>query len=119
MIEYINKIELQGKVHKIKLQDFPSGKRVVLTVRTCTVIYRAEEHFVETTWHNVVVWSNNPDIPNFDQIASLQPDSWIHIVGRVRDYKMTNAQQVETYNREIVAREVTVVSEPEPAFDNQ
>lgn len=110
-LEFINKVEVQGKVFRVKYAEYPAGKKVTLTVRTSQVVYKGDDHFVDTVWHHISVWEDAVGAEKIEQIAALTSDDWVHVIGKTREYKAATPTGETTY-REIVAYEITPFKGP-------
>lgn len=107
-MEYINKVEIQGRVGNIRTNNVNGSAVANLTIAT-EHLYKNRDGVAtsETTWHNVVAWSNS-QMPDFQKISK---GSALYISGRLRLNKYSNEDGVEKQFTEILAKEIKLVSE--------
>lgn len=103
-MEYINRIELQGEIGAIRVQevqDMLVANFALVTefVHKCNI--------VETSWHNIVAWESSM---LFDPSVLKKGDK-VRVVGRLRTSKYTSANGEEKMFYEVVASLVTTVKE--------
>lgn len=100
-MEFINKIEILGTVGNIRITEV--GDRRVARVSVATdYAYqdRAGNQCIDVTWHNVTIWTGQYDK---EDIADIKPGSRLHVFGRIRQYKYTDASGMERSGHEIIA----------------
>ena len=102
-MEHINRIELQGRVGTVRTNTF-NGTLVANFSLATDFLYKNRDGsgVSETTWHNVVAWSNR-EMPDLSQISVGMP---VHVTGRMRATKYTAADGAEKYYYEVVASKV-------------
>ena len=107
-MEHINKIELKGRVGTVRSNIHNDNKVVNFTLVTDFFFKnRSGEPMSETTWFNVVAWEGK-DINDLDRI---EKGVAVHITGRMRTIKYTNAEGVEKQFYEVLALKLKVVEE--------
>lgn len=111
-MEYINRIEVQGRIGTIRINDVNGSKVANFTVAT-EHLYKTRDSGAanETTWHNIVAWSGR-DIPDPEKFAKGMP---VNVTGRLRASKYVSADGTEKQFFEIMASKVRIVSEDEGA----
>lgn len=79
-MDFINKIELRGRVGRVTLR--PSGRNgpCRFTVVTNFVMNSYEGEIIESTWFNVLAWPS----PTTPPLSELKTGDCVHIWGRVR-----------------------------------
>lgn len=107
-MEHINRIELQGRVGTVRTNEH-NGMRVANFSLATDLLYKTRDGAAvsETTWHNVVAWEGK-DIPDVYSICVGMP---VHVIGRLRTSKYTNADGVERTYYEVLANKVTILQE--------
>lgn len=107
-MEHINKIELQGRVGTVRTNTV-NGTMVANFSLATDFLYksRSGEVVSETTWHNVVAWSNK-DMPDLSKIAVGKA---INVCGRMRTTKYTTAEGSEKYFYEVVANRLKIITD--------
>ena len=108
-MEHINRIEIQGNVGTIRLNEHHGRKVANFSVAT-ELLYKSREGvaIAETTWHNIVAWSGK-DIEDLSLISKGTP---VHVIGRIKTSKYTSADGVEKFYSDIMASKVEIVREP-------
>lgn len=107
-MEHINRIEIQGKVGTIRINnvfDQPVANMSVATEH----IYKNREGYVisEITWHNVVVWGEKTTA----DLTKVEKGTNVRVVGRLRQTKYTDAKGNEKVYYEVIASEFSIVAE--------
>ena len=107
-MENINRSALKGYVGSVRMNEI-SGKKVVNFTLATDVTYKGKDNVAttETTWHNVVAWSSK-EMPDLGLISKGTP---VHLIGRLRSNKYTNAEGVDKYYMEVLASKVKIVTE--------
>ena len=106
-MEYVNRIELQGEIGAIRVQEV-NGLYVANFSLATQFISKAVENVVcETTWHHVVAWETAivPD-PNL-----LKKGDKVRVIGRLRTTKYTSADGQDKNYYEVVASMVSRIKE--------
>lgn len=106
-MEYINRIELQGEIGTIRVQEV-NGLYVANFSLVTEFLSKVGVNAVcETTWHNVVAWETAiiPD-PHL-----LKKGDKVRVVGRLRTQKYISAEGHEKLCYEVVASMVSRIKE--------
>ena len=113
-MEYINSIELQGRVGTIRTNVVGDTKVANFSLAT-EYLYKSREGAAisETTWHNVVAWANR-QMPDLGEITVGTP---LHLTGRLRTNRYTSADGTEKMFYEVLAYKIRRLNEAVP--DNQ
>ena len=107
-IAHINRIELQGHVGTVRVNEHNGSKVVNFTMIT-DFLYKTREGAPanESMWHNVVAWSSR-DIGDLDRIGR---GAAVNVTGRLRVSRYTAADGVEKQFYEVLANKVRVLTE--------
>ena len=100
--QYINRVELQGIVGTSKVISIGDKKVVRFSLAT-NYVYKDKEGYpvIETTWHACSVWAERKaDLTMYRQGAPL------HIEGRIRNIRYTDASGCERTTLEVVATKI-------------
>lgn len=111
-MDHINRIELQGRVGFVRANEFNGSKVANFSLAT-DILYKTREGIAvsETTWHNIVAWENK-DMPDVGSISKGMP---VHVVGRLRTTRYTNADGVEKTFYEVMAQKLRILEDtPDP-----
>ncbi len=111
-MDHINRIELQGRVGFVRANEFNGSKVANFSLAT-DILYKTREGVAvsETTWHNIVAWENK-DMPDVGSISKGMP---VHVVGRLRTTRYTNADGVEKTFYEVMAQKLRILEDtPDP-----
>lgn len=105
-MEYINKIELRGRVGRCDVQNYGDSRLCRLSLIT-EYGYRARnrEPVIETIWFNISTWDSKNSM-DFDRITV---GSIVHLLGRVRTYKFTDSDGVERSGWDVQAYKLSLV----------
>lgn len=108
-MEQMNRLEIKGVVGNIKVTPFGNTSVARLSVAT-DYCFKTKDGsaVIETTWHSVSAWQGSNDIESFDKI---QRGTHVHIIGRLRQQRYTDAQGVDRSVYEVVATKLEVMSE--------
>ena len=100
-MEYINKIELRGRVGRSDVQDYGSSR---LCRFSLAIDYsyrdRAGNPCIDTMWFNVSLWDSK-DAMDF---SVIQKGAIIHVWGRARSYKYADADGQERSSWDVQAK---------------
>ena len=109
-MEYLNRIELKGRIGTIRINDVNEAKVAHFSVIT-EHLYKTREGNVvsEDTWFNVTAW-NSREMPDFDKLSKGMP---IYVSGRMRTSRYTSADGTEKLYYEILANRIRFVAEDE------
>ncbi len=107
-MEYLNRIEINGRVGNFRHGEF-NGSRVTNFGVACEYLYKTRDGtpVIETTWFNVTAW-HNKDIQNMEGISKGMQ---VHVTGRIRSSKYTDSDGIEKHFYEIMANKVEFISE--------
>lgn len=107
-MDHINRIELKGRVGTVRSNTHNDNKVANFTLVT-EFLYktRTGEVLSETTWFNVVAWEGK-DITDIERITK---GAAVHLAGRMRTTKYTNADGVEKQFYEVLASRLRIVEE--------
>ena len=107
-MEQLNKIEIQGIVGNVRIQDVADTKVANFSVAT-NYAYKSKDGgiIIETTWHNVVAWEGE-QIQNLDQ---LKKGLLVHICGRLRNRKYLASDGTERTVCDILAGSLKIIKE--------
>ena len=111
-MEYINRIELQGKVGSVR-SNVVNGTKVVNFSLVTDYLYKTREGnpVSETTWFNVAAGEGR-EITNLDQIVK---GAVVHVLGRVRSTKFEGTDGTEKHLYEVFANKLqTLEKAPDP-----
>lgn len=113
-MEYINRIELQGRVGTARIGEVNGSKVANFSLAT-EHLYKSRESgaVAETTWHYVVAW-NGPGMPEIEKITKGAP---VHVTGRLRLNRYTGADGSEKQIYEIMAQKVRILTPDEAGKD--
>ena len=109
-MDHINRIELQGRVGTVRTNIV--GDNMVANFSLVTeYLYKTRDGGAvnETTWHQVTAWEGR-DMPDLNMITKGAP---IHVTGRLRTFKYTNAEGQERQLYEVVANRIRVITDEE------
>lgn len=107
-MEYINRIELQGRVGTVRTNEY-NGSRVANFTLATDLLYKTHDGNAvnEITWHNIVMWEGK-DTPGIDEITKGVS---VYVTGRLRCNRYTNAEGVERQFHEVMASKVRVLKD--------
>ena len=106
-MDYINRIELQGRVGTVIIGDNMVANFSLVT----EPLYKTRDGGAvnEITWHQVTAWEGR-DMPDLTAIAKGTP---VHVTGRLRTFKYTNSEGIDRQLHEVVAYRIRILSEEE------
>lgn len=109
-IESLNRVELIGFVGAANVNKIGDTQVVRFSVAT-DYGYKDKggNPVIETTWHNVVAWEGEK--VSKDTITKIKKYEQVRVVGRLRQYRFTNADGSERTGYEVVANEVSVTGD--------
>ena len=110
-MEQLNRIELRGSVGFVRQQIF-NGRRVVHLSLATNYVYKDKngEPVIETTWHNVTAWEGK----GCANLEKIEKGSRIQVRGRLRGQHYTDSEGVERYAYEVIAYELSLVTDNTP-----
>lgn len=109
IMEYINRIEIRGKVGKVDITTVGRFRCSRMSVMT-NYLFRdlAENNLIDTTWFSVSAWDDNPQVK--DAFEAREGDV-IHIIGRVSIKRYIAPDGSERTVVEVIAQSVKIVRE--------
>ena len=109
-IESLNRVELIGFVGAANVNKVGDTQVVRFSVATDYGYNdKGGNPVIETTWHSVVAWEG--ENVSKDTIAKIKKYEQVRVVGRLRQYRFTNADGSERTGYEVVANEVSVTGD--------
>lgn len=107
-MEYINKIELRGRVGTVR-SNVVNGNKVVNFSLITDYLYKTREGNLvsEATWFNVAAWESK-DIQELDLIGK---GVTVHLKGRVRSTKVEGSDGAEKQFYEVLANKIKVITD--------
>lgn len=107
-IEYINKVELQGRVGTVRTNEV-NGSKVANFSMITEYLYKTRDGAAvnEGVWHNIVAWSSK-EIQNIDKI---EKGVAVHVTGRLRTNRYTSSDGAEKLYYEVMASKVTILDD--------
>lgn len=99
--EYINKIELQGRVGNVRSNNI-NGRQVQNFSLVTEYAFKKKDgsFYNEATWHQVSAWEKQ----------EVQQGDLVRVQGRLRCVKYTGADGTDKIMTEVVANEVELVT---------
>ena len=100
--QYINRVELQGSVGTSKVISIGDKKVVRFSLAT-NYAYKDKEGYpvIETTWHACSVWAEREA-----DLTMYRKGTPLHIEGRIRNIRYTDASGCERTTLEVAATKV-------------
>ena len=113
LMEYINKIELLGKVGTVR-SNIVNDNRVVNFSLVTDFLYKTREGnpVSEATWLNIVAWEGK-EIKDADKI---EKGATVHVHGRIRSSRFEGSDGTEKQVYEVLANKLQVIDK---GSDNQ
>ena len=111
-MEYINKIELRGRVGTAVINQVGDTEVCRFSIAT-DYAYKDRENnpVVDTTWFNVTAWEGR-NVPNLREIVR---GTIVQVFGRIRTYKFNLSDGSERNGWEVIARRISILPpEDEP-----
>ena len=107
-MEHINRIELQGHVGTVRLNEHNDSKVANFSLFTEFLYKTREGNAVsESTWFNIAAWEGK-DIHDMDLI---QKGATVHVSGRIRSTKFAGSDGTDRQFYEVMANRLRVVDE--------
>ncbi len=111
-MNYINRIEILGRIGSLRINELTTGTVASFSVVTDYLYRTADGNAVcESTWFNVSAYQSS--LKSVD-VKSLKKGDPIHVKGRMRCSKYTLADGTERQFYEIIASDVEAVREDFP-----
>lgn len=109
-MEYINKVELKGRVGTVRF-NVVNGSRVANFSLITDILYKMKDGTPasEATWFNVAAWESK-EVQMLDRI---EKGAIIHVWGRMRSSKFEGQDGTEKQFYEILATKLRVMKEDE------
>ena len=107
-MDYINRIELKGRVGTVR-SNVVNGSRVVNFSLITDFLYKTREGnaMSEATWFNIAAWEGK-DIQGLEQIDK---GAYVHVHGRIRSHKFEGSDGTERQFYEVLANRLRVITE--------
>ena len=106
-MQQINKVEILGVVGAVSVR--PCATNINAATFSVATNHTYKNHsgniIVETTWHRVVSWDN---VVKAD-LNSIKKGTWVHVKGRLRNVRYTDASGQERTTFEVYANELEFV----------
>lgn len=115
VLEQLNKVEIIGVVGLVRTQTL--GNRTCLHLSVLTeYAYKDKDAnaVIESTWHNVCAWENE----NRPDTTDIAKGDYVHITGRLRMSRYTDASGCEKSYPEIIASKIEKVSKAGAQFED-
>ena len=107
-MEQLNKVELTGTVGSVNSRKIGDKVSLHFSVATNVMCKNAEgESVCETTWHNVRYFAERKDPLS----SKVSKGAYVHILGRLRNYRYTGVDGTDRTGTEILASSVQVLEE--------
>lgn len=102
-MEYINRIELKGRVGTVRINTV-NNKTVANFTLATEHLYKTQENGAasELCWHDIVAWSSK-DMPDLEE---LKVGMTVHIFGRMRTSQYKGADGTDKRFKEVYATKV-------------
>lgn len=107
-MDYINRIELQGRVGTVRTNVV--GETMVANFSLVTEhLYKTRDGGAanDVTWHNVTAWESR-EMPDLRQIVK---GTAVNVIGRLRATKYTSADGTEKQINEVAAQKIRILTE--------
>ena len=110
IMDYINRIELQGRVGTVRSTVVGDSKVANFSLVT-EHLYKTKDGGAanEITWHYVVAWENR-DMPD---LTLIKKGMALNVKGRLKATKYTAADGTEKQLNEIAASQIRIISDEE------
>lgn len=107
-MDYINRIELKGRVGTVR-SNVVNGSRVVNFSLITDLLYKTRDGAAvsEATWFNVAAWEGK-DIHDLDLIDK---GATVHVHGRMRSNKFEGSDGTEKQFYEVLAQRLRVIQD--------
>jgi len=108
-MEQINKVEILGRIGNVRaIPMIENGPKVYKFSVATEYLYKSKDGqvIIDCTWHSVSATEDYAD-----EYAWLEKGKGIHLWGRLRNIRYTDANGIERVISEIVANKVTFVKE--------
>lgn len=107
-MDHINRIELQGRVGNVRMNEY-NGSKVVNFSLVTELFYKTRDGgpMSETTWHNIVAWENR----EITDLHLIEKGAAVYVSGRLRSVRHTNQEGVEKTFYEVLANKIKIIKE--------
>ena len=105
-MEFINKVELQGKVGTVR-SNIVNGSNVINFSLVTDYLYKTREGnpVSEATWFNVTAWEGRDNL-NMEHISK---GAVVNVQGRIRSNKFVGSDGTEKHQYEVFANRLRVI----------
>lgn len=105
-MEQINRIEIQGNIGNVRINDYGDNQMASFSVVT-NYVYKGRDGngVVETMWFNVVAWKNRCGLEDF---SLLRKGQGVHVIGRLREREYTGTDGAIRHMTEVVSSKVEI-----------
>ena len=109
-MEFINRIELKGRVGTVRANTV-NNSRVVNFSLVTEFLYKTRDGNAasESTWFNVAAWEGK-DILDMDKI---EKGAVVHLTGRIRSSRFVGSDGTDKYMFEVQASKLRVIGKEE------
>lgn len=112
-MEYLNKIDLRGRVGFVRVTNTGEMTRVAFQMVTNRVYHNAAgEAVINSTWHYITYWTGNENNP----ILGLQIGDAVFVSGRLEYARYTGSDGALSVRSEIIATRVEKIDGQEEGF---
>lgn len=110
-MDYINRIELKGRVGTVR-SNVVNGSRVVNFSLITDFLYKTRDGNAvsESTWFNIAAWEGK----EIQGLELIEKGATVHVHGRIRSHKFEGSDGTEKQFYEVMAHRLRVVSDDEP-----
>ena len=108
-MDYLNRVELTGKVGNVRITEVGAiriARVSVVTEYNCKYKNELGEPTIEVTWHNVIINGRADGPDNFEDIVK---GAKISVKGRIRMQGYIDVSGIERSTPEIVAYSWTII----------
>ena len=105
-MEHINKVELQGCVGAIRLNNISGRKMINFSLRTEHLhTTHLGENVMTATWHQVVAWQNVTKV----DVESISKGDMVKVTGRLNNVSYRSATGESIVMTEVLANTLEMV----------
>ena len=107
-MDYINKIELQGRVGTVRT-NIVNNSRVANFSLVTDFLYKTRDGnpISESTWFNIVAWESK-DVLDMDKI---EKGATVYVTGRIRSTRFEGSDGTEKQYYEVMAGKLRVIQD--------
>nr|DAE42590.1 MAG TPA: hypothetical protein [Caudoviricetes sp.] len=99
--EYVNKIELAGRIGSVRKNTISDTEHARFSLCTMRVYQDGEYPVAETSWHACHAFASD----GID-LAKIEKGEWIHIIGRLKYTKYVDINNVEKQMTDIFVTKI-------------